>query len=222
MRGAPWTPPRWLAPVVITVAVLPAVWTVFALISDFFWNTRYLGADPIEYLELSTGEWALRFLAVTLLITPLRQLTRANWLQKYRRSFGLITFTYAAMHLATYAGLDIQFYWPTLRDDFTKRPYIIVGALAFLTLVALAVTSTTGWIKRLGKKWVVLHYGVYVAAILANIHFWMSVKADLREPILYSAIFVVLLGYRVWNTKRSRSAPQGSRPSSSVNSTALG
>ena len=135
MRGAPWTPPRWLAPVVITVAVLPAVWTVFALISDFFWNTRYLGADPIEYLELSTGEWALRFLAVTLLITPLRQLTRANWLQKYRRSFGLITFTYAAMHLATYAGLDIQFYWPTLRDDFTKRPYIIVGALAFGTLV---------------------------------------------------------------------------------------
>jgi sulfoxide reductase heme-binding subunit YedZ len=204
--------------VVIVLALVPAAWTTFALISDFFWNTRYLGADPIETLELSTGEWALRFLALTLLITPLRRITGANWLQKYRRSFGLITFTYAAMHLSTYVGLDIQFYWDTLRDDFTKRPYIIVGMLAFLTLLALAVTSTKGWIKRLGKNWVRLHYGIYVAAILANIHFWMSVKADLREPIMYTAIFVVLLGYRVWHSLRSRSAPRGSSPSSTASS----
>lgn len=200
--------------------MVPAALTVYALVSDFLWNTRWLGADPIEYLELTTGEWALRFLAATLFVTPVRQLTKANWLQRYRRSFGLIAFTYAAMHLATYVGVDIQFYWPTLKDDFTKRTYIIVGMLSFLVMLVLAVTSTRGTIKRMGKRWVRLHRWVYGAAILANIHFWMSVKADLFEPIVYSSVFVALLAYRVWHTMRSPSAPSGLKPSSSTSSAA--
>jgi methionine sulfoxide reductase heme-binding subunit len=221
-RSAPWSPPRWLAPVVVLIALAPGLWTVTALASDFLRNTRFLGADPIERLELTTGLWTIRFLVITLLVTPVRQLTGANWLQRYRRRMGLVAFTYATMHLLTYTVIDIQLHWPTLRDDFTKRSYIIVGMLAFLILLALALTSTAGWIRRLGKRWVVLHQGVYVAAVLGTVHFWMSVKADIREPLAYAIIFLVLLGYRAWHTQRTRSAHRDLSPSSAPNSPASG
>jgi sulfoxide reductase heme-binding subunit YedZ len=219
-RAAQWTPPRWVAPVVVVAALAPGLWQSFALASDFLWGTRYLGSDPIETLEHSTGIWAIRFVMVTLAITPLRRLTGANWLQTYRRRFGLVAFTYAALHLVTYVGLDIQLHWPTLQGDFTKRPYIIVGGITFLMLFALAVTSTAGWVRRLGKRWVMLHKLVYVAAALAVVHFWMSQKADIREPLVFALLLVVLLAYRAWTTRRSLSAPQGSKPSSSPSSPA--
>ncbi len=203
---------------VILLALAPGAWQVFALVSDFLWNTRYLGSDPIESLEHGTGIWAIRFLVVTLAITPLRRITGANWLQRYRRRFGLVAFTYAALHLVTYVGLDIQLHGPTLLGDFTKRPYIIVGGTAFLILGLLALTSTAGWVRRLGKRWVRLHQLVHVAAVLAVVHFWMSQKADIREPLVFALIFVVLLGYRAWTIRHSPSAPPGSNRSSSLNS----
>jgi methionine sulfoxide reductase heme-binding subunit len=216
----PWTPPRWLAPVVVVAALAPGLWQSFALASDFLWRTRYLGTDPIETLEHSTGIWAIRFLVVTLAITPLRRMTGANWLQPYRKRFGLVAFTYALLHVVTYVGLDIQLHWPTLLGDFTKRPYIIVGGVTFLILLSLAVTSTAGWVKRLGKRWVQLHKAVYIAAVLAVVHFWMSQKADIREPLVFALIFVALLAYRAWTTRRSLSALRASSPSSSPSSAA--
>ncbi len=207
-----------MAWVVVLAALAPGLWQCFALASDFLWGTRHLGADPIESLEHGTGIWAIRFLVVTLAITPLRRITGANWLQKYRRRFGLVAFTYAALHLVTYVGLDIQLHWPTLQGDFTRRPYIIVGGITFLLLLALALTSTAGWVRRLGRRWVQLHKAVYVAAVLAVVHFWMSQKADIREPLVFALVFVVLLGYRAWTTRRSPSAPRGSNASSSPSS----
>jgi methionine sulfoxide reductase heme-binding subunit len=219
-RAAPWTPPRWLAPLVVLAALAPALWLSGALASDFLRNTRFLGADPIETLEHGSGIWALRFVVLTLAITPLRRLTGANWLARYRRRIGLVAFTYAALHLLTYVALDIQLYWPQLLEDFTKRPYIIVGMLAFTLLLALAVTSTAGWIKRLGKRWTQLHQLVYVAAVLGVVHFWMSVKLDITEPLVFAGLLVALLGYRAWHTRRSSSALRASSPSSTPSSSA--
>jgi sulfoxide reductase heme-binding subunit YedZ len=148
-------------------------------------------------LRLQTGRWTLRILAASLAITPLRKITGQNWLIKYRRPIGLFAFFYACLHLITYVWLQEQFEWGTMLEDVTKRPYIIVGTLALLAMVPLALTSTKGWIRRLGKKWTVLHRLVYVAAILATVHYLWAVKRDTTAPLIYLAIFVSLLGFRV-------------------------
>ena len=178
----------------------------------------YLSAEPVKELEHYYGDWVLRFLIATLAITPARRITGWNWLQKYRRRFGLIAFTYACLHLLTYALIDVQIDWSILIEDLTKRWYIIIGMTAFLMLVALAVTSTTASIRRLGKKWVALHRLIYVAAVLGVIHYWMSVKRDIREPALYALIFAALLGYRAWHALRSRSSRPDSNRSPQPNS----
>lgn len=172
----------------------------------------YLGAEPVKELVHFYGDWVLRFLIATLLITPVRRITGWNWLQKYRRRFGLIAFTYACLHLLSYVFVDIQLDWSILLGDFTKRWYIIIGMAAFAMLVALAVTSTAAAVRRLGKRWVVLHRLVYAIVVLGTLHFWMSVKSDIREPALYGLIFAVLLGYRAWYALRSRwSRPDSNR-----------
>jgi sulfoxide reductase heme-binding subunit YedZ len=201
----PWTPPAWAWWIVLVLALAPAVWGVFALISDLKRGTLYLGAEPVKELEHFYGDWALRFLVVTLFVTPIRRTTHWNWIQKYRRRFGLIAFTYASLHLLTYAIIDVQLDWGTLLEDLTERWYIIIGMLAFLMMLALAVTSTAGWTRRLGKRWVRLHKLIYVIVILGTAHFWMSVKRDIREPLVYALIFAGLLGYRAWQSQRSRS-----------------
>jgi sulfoxide reductase heme-binding subunit YedZ len=150
---------------------------------------------------------------ITLAITPIRRTSKWNWVQKYRRRFGLIAFTYASLHLLTYALIDVQIDWSVMIEDVTKRWYITIGMTAFLMMLALALTSTAGSIKRLGKKWVKLHQLVYVIAILGTIHFWMSVKKDIREPLTYALIFAALLGYRVWLSQRSRLQHPVSKPS---------
>jgi len=146
-----------------------------------------------------------------------RRWTGWNWLQRYRRSFGLIAFTYAVLHLLTYAILDVEIDWQIMVEDVTKRWYITIGMTAFVLLLALAITSTRGWIKRLGKRWVQLHRAVYAIVVLGTIHFWMSVKADVREPALYALIFAGLLGYRLWHSLRSRSPRPVSNPSQKGN-----
>ena len=157
-----------------------------------------LGADPVAEIEHRTGLWALRFLLITLAITPLRQMTGQPVLIRFRRMLGLYAFFYACLHLAAYLGLDLRGYWTQIFEEIVKRPYITVGFAAWLLLVPLAITSTKGWIKRLGRNWARLHKLVYAIAVLAVLHFWWLVKSDIREPLLYASILALLLGWRGW------------------------
>lgn len=157
-----------------------------------------LGADPVAEIEHRLGIWALRLLLATLAITPLRQLTGQPALLRFRRMLGLYAFAYASLHLAAYLALDLRGYWSLVFEEIAKRPYITVGFAAWLLLVPLAVTSTRGWIRRLGRNWARLHRAVYAAAALAVLHFWWVVKTDWREPLLYATILALLLGWRAW------------------------
>ena len=167
-------------------------------------GSNALGADPVAEIQQRLGLWALRFLMLSLVITPLRQLTGWNVLVRFRRMLGLYTFAYASLHFAAYLGLDLRGYWLQVFEDIVKRPYITVGFLAWLLLVPLAITSTTGWIRRLGRNWARLHKAVYVIAVLAVLHFWWLVKSDISEPALYAAIAAALLGWRGWKAWRKR------------------
>lgn len=157
-----------------------------------------LGADPVAEIEHRLGLWALRLLLATLAITPLRQLTGQPVLVRFRRMLGLYAFAYATLHLSAYLVLDLRGYWALVFEEIAKRPYITVGFAAWLLLVPLAVTSTKGWIRRLGRNWARLHKLVYLVGVLAVLHFWWIVKTDVREPLLYAAILAVLLGWRAW------------------------
>ena len=157
-----------------------------------------LGADPVAEVEHFLGLWALRLLMVTLAITPLRQLTGWSVLVRFRRMLGLYAFAYATLHFSAYLGLDLRGYWTQIFEDIAKRPYITVGFAAWLLLVPLAITSTTGWIRRLGRNWARLHKLVYAIGVLAVLHFWWLVKSDVREPALYAGILALLLGWRAW------------------------
>ena len=170
-------------------------------------GSNALGADPVAEIEHRLGLWAIRFLMLTLAITPLRQLTGWNVLVRFRRMLGLYTFAYASLHFAAWLGLDLRGYWLQIFEDIAKRPYITVGFLAWLLLVPLAITSTSGWIKRLGRHWARLHLLVYAIAVLAVLHFWWLVKSDIRESALYAAIAALLLGWRAWRRWKPRTAP---------------
>ena len=174
-----------LTPLVILAWQFYAVWKT---------GSDALGADPVAEIEHRTGLWALRFL----LITPLRQLTGQPDLIRFRRMLGLYAFFYACLHLAAYLGLDLRGYWTQIFEEIVKRPYITVGFTAWLLLVPLAITSTKGWIKRLGRNWARLHKLVYVICVLVILHFWWLVKSDIREPLLYASILALLLGWRGW------------------------
>ncbi len=185
---------RWVAAkaAVHVAALLPAALLVHDLLQD------RLGADPIAALTHGTGDWALRFLLLCLAMTPLRRLLGQPWPLRFRRLLGLYAFFYACLHLGVYVGLDLGGYWRQIFDDIVKRPYITLGFAAWLLLLPLAVTSTRGWMRRLGRRWGQLHRLVYVAAGLAVLHFLWLVKSDLREPLVYAALLAVLLGLRLW------------------------
>ena len=169
-------------------------------------GSNALGADPVAEIEHRLGLWAIRFLMLALAITPLRQLTGWNVLIRFRRLLGLYAFAYASLHFAAYLGLDLRGFWAQVFEDIVKRPYITVGFIAWLLLVPLAITSTTGWIKRLGRNWARLHKLVYAVAVLAVLHFWWLVKSDIREPALYAGIAALLLGWRLWKRWRVRTS----------------
>jgi len=189
---------RILKAVLFVLAAVPAVWLgVDALRGN-------LTADPIEEITHRTGWWALTLLMVTLAVTPVRRLTGWNPLVKVRRMLGLWAFCYAALHLLTYVVLDLFFAFDIFLEDVMERPYITLGLAAFVILLALAFTSTKGWIRRLGKHWQRLHRLVYAAAILGVIHFYWQVKADTREPLIYAAILGVLLLLRVRTARAVR------------------
>jgi len=156
-----------------------------------------LGANPVETITHATGLWGLRLLLVTLSITPLRRIFGWNRLIAYRRMLGLFAFFYASLHLTTYLVFDQFFDLRAIWEDVLERPYITLGFSAFVLLTPLALTSTNGWIRRLGKRWVTLHKLIYPAAMLVVAHFLWLVKADYREPGIYALILALLLGYRL-------------------------
>ena len=156
-----------------------------------------LGANPIEFIEHSTGTWALVLLLVSLSMTPIRLLTGQVWVIQLRRILGLFMFFYASLHMVTYVWLDFTFFWDEIVIDVTKHPRILVGLAAFLLTIPLAITSNTFMIKKLKTNWKKLHQLVYLIALLAVVHYWMLVKKDLTEPIYYAVALALLLGIRV-------------------------
>lgn len=179
----------------------PASWllvTVPAIIITVQFLTDQLGADPIDRAQRLTGEWTLRFLLLSLAITPLVRVTGWGWLITFRRFFGLSAFFWALSHLLEYIVLDYFFDWTEIVKDITKHWYVTLGMAAFLLLIPLALTSTKASIKRLGgKRWTALHRLVYVSLILGCLHFTWAVKKDKSEPILYGAVAAGLLAFRL-------------------------
>ena len=185
-------------PVVFLACLLP-----FALVvGDAFGVTGSLGANPVEEILDRFGNWGLRFIMITLAITPLRQLTGWNWLTRFRRMLGLFTFFYVLLHFLTWLVLDQGLLLSAVAEDIIKRPFITIGFLALLLLTALAVTSTNGMRRRLGRRWQKLHNTVYVIALLGVWHFWWQVKLDTAEPLVYAVILAALLGWRLWHRKK--------------------
>lgn len=156
-----------------------------------------VGPNPVEELTHFTGDWALRLLLITLAVTPLRRVSGRAWLLRFRRMLGLFSFFYACLHLGTYLWLDQFFLWDAILEDVAERPYITVGFAAFLLMTPLAVTSTRGMIRRLGRRWQRLHRTVYLIALLGVLHFFWLVKADTTEPAIYAAILLTLLVARL-------------------------
>ena len=166
-----------------------------------------LGANPIEVITHSTGDWTIRFLLITLSITPLRRITGWQPWIRFRRMLGLFAFFYALLHLTTWLWLDKFFDVHEMVADILKRRFITVGMSALLLMLPLALTSTKGWIRRLGTRWTKLHRLVYVSAILGVIHYWWLVKSDVSKPAQYALILAVLVGIRVVIAVRKRSQP---------------
>ncbi len=190
---------RRLKPLVFLLALVPLAWLAWQLYDD------QVRGDLVKAIEIRTGTWALRFLALTLAITPLRRLTGWSWLQLYRRMLGLFVFFYATVHFGVYLGIDIELDWAEMGKSIVKRPYITLGFTAWLLLVPLAITSTKGWIRRLGgTRWNRLHRLVYATALLATVHYLWAVKKDTLDPLIYLALFAVLLGWRAWDAFRAR------------------
>jgi sulfoxide reductase heme-binding subunit YedZ len=166
--------------------------------------TGNLGVNPAETIQLETGRWALKFLLLSLAITPVRRLTGWNVLIQFRRMLGLFAFFYAVCHFMSYFSFDLGFAFSAMLGDVLKRPFIALGFVALLLMVPLAVTSTKGWIRRLGKRWALLHRLVYLSAILAVLHFAFKVKVFTGEPVWYAIALAALLGARIawWMNNR--------------------
>ena len=190
-------------PLVFVAGLAPLAWMICGALQLF---GASLGADPVKKLEHECGKTALNFLLLTLSVTPLRTLAGLPQLLRLRRMLGLFTFFYAVVHFTVYLVLDLELNLRMVGADIVKRPYITVGFTALLLLVPLALTSTNGMMRRLGRRWQSLHRLIYLIAALAVWHFYWQVKRDVREPLLYLGILALLLGYRLvrW---RARAAP---------------
>jgi len=159
---------------------------------------KRVGANPLEFVTRTTGMLTLIFVFITLAVTPLRKITRANWLIKFRRMVGLFAFFYGSIHLLTYIWFDRFFNFPSIVGDVGQRPFIAIGMTAFFLILPLAITSTDKMVKRLGgKRWIKLHRLVYIAGRLGVLTFWMLVKSDTRIPLTFGFVLLVLLGYRL-------------------------
>jgi len=184
--------------IVKPIAFLICLAPLILVVSDAFGLSAGLGANPIEEMLDRFGNWALRFIMITLAVTPLRRITGWNWLARFRRMFGLFTFFYVLLHFLTWFILDRELLMADVLEDLTERPFVTVGFTALLLLSALAVTSFTAVRRRMGRNWQKLHNAAYAIALLGVWHYWWQVKKDVTEPQIYAAILAVLLGIRIW------------------------
>lgn len=191
----------WLKISVFAAALIPFTRLAYAALFD----VELLGPNPAEMLTRSLGDWALRFLLMTLAITPLRRLTGRNALLRFRRMLGLFSFFYVLLHVSSYVTFDQVFNVADIIKDIGKRPFITVGFATLVLITPLAVTSTNAMVRRLGaRRWQALHRLIYVIGPLAVLHFWWMVKRDITQPAIYGVILAILLGYRMIK-RRSRS-----------------
>jgi methionine sulfoxide reductase heme-binding subunit len=181
-----------------------------ACLTPFLWLvtrtlTGRLGINPVEDLELTTGIWALRLLVATLLVTPLRRVSGWNRIIQYRRMLGLFAFFYASLHFAIYVAVDQFFAFEFIVKDVVKRPFITMGFTAFVLMIPLAITSTKGWIRRLGRRWQLLHRLIYVSAVCAAVHYLWKVKVMIGSPVYYACVIGILLGFRlIWLARSAK------------------
>lgn len=195
-------------PLVFLICLIPAL----LVVTDAFELTGRLGANPIEEIQDRFGIWALRFIMVTLAVTPLRRLTGWNWLARFRRMFGLFTFFYVLMHFLTWLILDQGVLLSAILEDLTERPFITIGFVALLFLTALAATSTNAMRRRMGRRWQTLHNATYLIGVLGVWHYWWQVKKDITEPLVYAVILAILLSARViWSQVRKRRRHRATR-----------
>lgn len=185
-------------PLVFTLSLLPFIFLVLQLLTDA------LGANPIEAFIRHNGEWGLRFLLLSLTMTPLRYALKQSWPLRYRRMLGLFAFFYVCIHLSSYIVLDQFFDWAEIWADILKRPFITVGMTAFLLLIPLVVTSNKMMMKRLGRNWQRLHRLVYVIAVCAVLHYFWLVKADLYWPTVYAVLLLALFTIRIAKSHAQR------------------
>ena len=185
-----------LLKVLVWILCLGPLLTLLA--KGFHLISQDLGADPISVITLTTGHWTLRFLLITLSVTPARRITGWNWLIRFRRLLGLFAFFYGCLHLLTYLWFDKFFHLSEIIPDIGKRPFITVGFLAWTLMLPLALTSTTASIRRLGKRWQTLHRLIYFSATAGVIHFWWLVKKDISRPEKYALVLALLLLFRIF------------------------
>jgi sulfoxide reductase heme-binding subunit YedZ len=201
-------------PTVFLLCLLPFL----VAVGDALNITGQLSANPVEDLLDRFGNWAIRFIMITLAVTPLRQVTGWNWLVRFRRMLGLFTFFYALLHFLVWLLLDRAllvdpaFEWAIVWEDLTERPFITIGFIAVLLLIALAATSTNAIRRRMGRNWDKLHYGIYAIGILGVWHYWWQVKKDTSDAWVYAIILAVLLGLRIYWRWRKRGRPPGRAP----------
>jgi methionine sulfoxide reductase heme-binding subunit len=184
---------KWTKVVVFMACLLP--------LAELLWRGYHndLSLNPVEFVEHATGDWILRFLVMTLAITPLRKILHLPQLIRFRRMLGLFAFFYACLHFSTWIGVDRYLDWKAMLADIGKRPFITVGFTGFILLFPLAITSTAWWIRRLGgKRWQLLHRAIYLTAICGVVHYYWLVKSDVRKPLEYAFLVGVLLAWRVW------------------------
>ena len=191
---------KWAKPILFVLLGIPAASLVFNIL------TGNISADPIDDLTHVTGEWGLRLLILTLAITPLRNLTGINQLIMLRRMLGVYAFFYVLLHFLTWFVIDNYFDFQRIIEDIIERYYILLGFLAFVLMIPLAATSTNKMVRWLGsKRWIKLHKLVYPLSILGVVHFYLQVKADITEPVIYGTILAILLIYRIWKNKQNKS-----------------
>ena len=183
----------YVKPVVFLLGLMPLI----LIIGDLFEITGTLGANPIENMQDRFGIWGLRFIVIVLMISPLRSITGFTWITQFRRMIGLYAFFYVLMHFLVWLLLEQSLLMPAIIEDIATRPFITIGFIALLILLALASTSTMNIRKKMGKSWIRLHSSIYLASILAVWHFWWQVKKDTTEPLIYAIIISILLLYRL-------------------------
>jgi sulfoxide reductase heme-binding subunit YedZ len=197
---------KWTKLVVFLLCLAP----LFAL----GWRALHIGltANPIEFITHFTGDWTIRFLIITLAVTPLRKALRQPQLIRFRRMLGLFAFFYGCLHFSIWIGVDKFFDWHDMLDDVAKRPYITVGFAGFVLMIPLAITSTAGWIRRLGgRRWQLLHRAIYLSAIAGVIHYYWQVKSDVRKPFQYALLVGILLAWRIGGWIYTRKQPPAAR-----------